>query len=132
MVGLHAAYKNSIDETHRIKTHHIMKFTILLKITAFAMLATSSSVYASEDHTVQHSLRGSILDEDPITDEELYSNNGGSGLSPNCCFVLVGDNCPAGGYQSTEIINGMQLCCIDPQGGAVSNSPMCRMRKQPR
>jgi hypothetical protein len=48
-----------------------MKFTIL-KLTAFAMLATASSVYASEDHAVR-SLRGSTSasDEDSA-DEELY------------------------------------------------------------
>ena len=49
-----------------------MKITIL-KLTAFAMLATASSVYASEDRAVQ-SLRGSTSassDEDSA-DEELY------------------------------------------------------------
>ncbi len=49
-----------------------MKFTILLKLTAFAMLATSSSVYASEDHAVQHSLRGSSASDEDSADQELY------------------------------------------------------------
>ncbi len=103
-----------------------MKFTIL-KLTAFAMLATSSSVYASEDHAVQHSLRGSTLDEDSTTDEELYGGGWGKGWGryvpgnndggSNCCGVPAGGTCPAP-YKSPAgnvvVMNGMEFCCLDP------------------
>lgn len=83
----------------------------------------------SKNHAVQHSLRGSILDKDSTTDEELYSKNGG-----NCCGVHVGGKCPAG-YQSFNgsngisigSINGMQMCCLDPQNVVITgDNPMCK------
>ena len=97
------------------------------------MLATSSSVYAIEDHAVQHSLRGSTLDEDSTTDEELYSrrwhrhrpNRGFHSSGGNCCGVPVGGTCPAG-YESDTMIgsmNGMELCCRDLQNVVITGSP---------
>ncbi len=131
--------KNSI-KTHHIKTHNIMKFTILLKLTAFAMLATSSSVYASEDHAVQHSLRGSTLDEDSTADEELYGGGWGKGWGryvpsnndggSSCCGVPAGGTCPAP-YKSpggnVVVMNGLEFCCLDPHNVVINNgvTPMC-------
>ena len=117
-----------------------MNFTILNLTAAFAMLAaTTSSVYASEDHTAVQSasLRGSrdiSADEDSSTDEELFhipdiewTRNAhhsweghkenmerarqGIDTSTGSCCTPSGDVCPPP-YHPVEIFGtSLGICC---------------------
>ena len=93
-----------------------MKFTIL-KLTAFAMLATASSVFASEDDHAVQSLRGSTSassDEDSA-DEELYGWNGNpwwSGNSNNLQTCTSNCQCPEGEEDSRNTVSSLPLVDI--------------------
>ena len=66
VVGLHTSSHKKSNHSTTTTTSIKMKFTIL-KLTAFAMLATASGVYASGDSdepSSQSSLRGSFLSEE--------------------------------------------------------------------
>ena len=73
----------------------------ILKLAAFAMLATNSVVYASDESSPTRSLRGSPLAEDD-TDAEFYWNGGWNGWN--------------GGYRWGQYDESCRRNCNCPQG----------------